>query len=317
MPMNAVKKAMGFGVLCGFLALTGARAANDRAEDKLSRIEALARDGRVSIQNVSGRIEVRSWDKAQVRIEAVKVSESSSGERAKENLDLVTIEIANEGGFLRIETKYPESRPFGRNVRVHVNYVLTIPDQASLRVKNVSGDIDVRNIGGDLDFDEVSGDVLIEGAGRSIDGKTVSGDIHLTGANGGVNVKAVSGGITVSAVKGSVEAESVSGDIDLREIRGAASVRAKTISGGIACDTDILPSGRYDFEALSGGIRLVLPAAAAFEIDAETFSGHIDTDFPVTVLGKISPKALHGMVGSGGAALRVKSFSGTVEIRKK
>lgn len=317
MKKNAAKNAVVFAVLLGLAALTGAWAADDKVEDKFNRTEALARDGRVSIENISGTIEVRSWDKAQVQIDAVKVSEASSMERAKENLDLVTIEIVNDGTSLRIDTKYPESRHFGRKLSVHVNYVLTIPDQASLRVKNVSGDIVARKIGGDLDIDDVSGDVIIEGAGRSVDGKTVSGDIRLTGANGEVNLKAVSGGITASAVKGSVEAESVSGDIDLRDIREAASVRAKTISGGIECATDILPSGRYNFDALSGGIRLLLPASASFEIDAETFSGHIDTDFPVTVLGKISPKSLHGTVGAGGAALRVKSFSGTVEIRKR
>lgn len=317
MKRNTRKHVVVFAVLVGLTALTGAWAADDRVEEKFNRTEALARDGRVSIQNVSGTIEVRSWDKAQVQIDAVKVSKSSSEARAKENLSLVTIEIVNEGGYLRIETKYPESRHFGRNINVYVNYVLTIPDQASLRVKNVSGDIDVRKIGGDLDVDDVSGDVIIEGAGRSVDGKTVSGDIHLTGAVGAVNLKAVSGSITASAVKGSVEAESVSGDIDLRDVREAASVRAKTISGGIDCETDILPSGRYSFDALSGGIRLTLPASAAFEIDAETFSGHINTDFPVTVSGKISPKSLHGTVGAGGATLRVKSFSGTVEIRKR
>ena len=38
-------------------------------------------------ENVSGTIQVRSWDKAEVQIDAVKISESSSEERAKENAD--------------------------------------------------------------------------------------------------------------------------------------------------------------------------------------------------------------------------------------
>lgn len=317
MKMSATGKAAVFGVLLSLAVWTGALAAGDTIEEKLNRTEALARNGRVSIQNVSGTIEVRSWDKAQVQIDAVKVAESSSESRARESLDLVKIQISNEGGLVRIETKYPEGRGFGRNIRVRVNYVLRIPDQASLRVKNVSGDIEAHNIGGDLDIDEVSGDVTIKDAGRSVDGKTVSGDIHLAGAAGEVNLRAVSGSITASAITGSVEAESVSGDIDLRDIREASSVRAKTISGEIECETDILPSGRYSFDALSGGIRLVFPASASFEIDAETFSGRIHTDFPVTMTGKISPKSLHGTVGGGGATLKVKSFSGTVQIRKR
>jgi DUF4097 and DUF4098 domain-containing protein YvlB len=317
MNMRTMKKSVVFGVVMTFAALTWASAAGDEIEEKFSRTENLDRNGRVSIENISGTIEVRTWDKAQVQIDAVKVSEASSDERAKENLDLVKIEIVNEGGSLRIETKYPENRMFGRNIKVHVNYVIVIPDQAALRVKNVSGDIAVQKIGGDLDIDEVSGGVKIDGAARSVDCKAVSGDIVLNGAAGEVNVKAVSGRITARDVKGSIEAESVSGDINLRDVREASSVRAKTISGEIECEINIIPSGRYNFDTLSGGIRLSLPASATFEIDAETFSGNIDTDFPVTLLGKISPKQMHGTVGSGGATLRVKSFSGEIEIRKK
>ncbi|MHB8054485.1 MAG: DUF4097 family beta strand repeat-containing protein [Candidatus Aminicenantales bacterium] len=317
MNVKTMKNAAAFGVLMSFAVLTWAVAAGDKIEEKFSRTENLDRNGRVSIENISGTIEVRSWEKAQVQIDAVKVSDSSSEERAKENLDLVKIEIVNEGGTLRIETKYPESRHIGRSLNVQVNYIVAIPDKASLRVKNVSGDIEILNVGGDLDVDEVSGGVKITGAGRSVECKTVSGGIVLNGATGEVNLRAVSGGITAGDVKGSIEAETVSGSVKLRNVREAASVRAKTISGGIECETEILPSGRYNFDALSGGIRLTLPASATFEIDAETFSGHIETDFPVTLLGKISPKQLHGTVGTGGATLRVKSFSGTITITKK
>jgi len=317
MNKSKMEKAAVGAVLLGLVLLAGNLAARDRVEEKFARTEALDRNGKVSVQNISGTIQVRSWDKAEVQIDAVKVSESSSEERAKENADKVRIEIVKDDGTLRIETKYPEGRLFGGNVNVHVNYVVTIPDQASLRVKNVSGDIDVQGIGGDLDIDEVSGGVKITAAARSVECKTVSGGIVLRGAGGEVNLKAVSGGIRAEDVTGSIEAETVSGGVTLRNVREASSVRAKTISGGIDCETDILPNGRYNFDALSGGITLILPATASFEIDAETFSGHIQTDFAVVVSGRLSPKELHGTVGTGGATLRVKSFSGRVEIRKK
>ncbi|MCX6566659.1 MAG: DUF4097 family beta strand repeat-containing protein [Candidatus Aminicenantes bacterium] len=317
--MNEItmKKTAVGAVLLGLVLLAGNLAARDRVEEKFARTEALDRNGKVSVQNVSGTIQVRSWAKAEVQIDAVKVSEASSEERAKENAGKVTIEVVKEGGALRIETKYPEGKLFGGNVNVHVNYVVTIPDQAALRVKNVSGDIEVQGIGGDVDIDEVSGGVKIVSAARSVECRTVSGGIILQGAGGEVNLKAVSGGIKAEDVTGSIEAETVSGGVTLRNVREASSVRAKTISGGIECETDILPNGRYNFDALSGGITLTLPATASFEIEAETFSGHIQTDFAVVVSGKLSPKELRGTVGTGGATLRVKSFSGKVEILKK
>ncbi len=297
--------------------LAGGLAAGEKLEEKFARTESLSRDGKVSVTNVSGTIQVRTWDKAEVQIDAVKVSEASSSAKAKENADLVTIEVVKEGNAVRVETKYPERRNFRGNLNVHVNYVLSIPDKAALRVNNVSGNIDVQGIGGTLSIDEVSGTVKIVDAAGPVDCKTVSGGITLSGGNDEVILKAVSGRISAVGVKGSIDAETVSGSISLKDVRNARSVRAKTISGGIDCETDILPGGRYSFDALSGGITLMLPSSATFDLDAETFSGHIKTDFAVTVSGRVSPRELRGTVGSGGATLRIKSFSGTVEIKKK
>jgi DUF4097 and DUF4098 domain-containing protein YvlB len=295
----------------------GALCADDKVEDKFTRTEPLDRAGKVSVLNVSGTIQVRTWDKAEVKIDAVKISEASTTEKAKENLGLVNIEVVKEGNALRVETKYPDGKIFRGRLNVHVNYVLSIPDRATLRVKNVSGDIDVAAIGGALDIDEVSGTVKITDAAGTVEAKTVSGGITLSGGNGEVGLKAVSGRIQASGVKGSIDAETVSGSIFLKDVKGARSVRAKTVSGGIDCETDILPGGRYSFDALSGGINLTLPSSAAFDLEAESFSGSIKTDFAVTVSGRVSPKELRGTVGAGGAVLRVKTFSGTVDIKKK
>jgi hypothetical protein len=318
MTMNTLKKTAVLTTVFLLVVSVGALAAKERYEEKFARTESLDRNGKVSLINVSGTIQVRSWDKAQVQIDAVKISEASSMDKARENAGKVVIEVVREGGILRIQTKYPEGRqPRNNGLSVHVNYVVTVPDQAALRVKNVSGDIDLASIGGVIDVEEVSGDVTIVNASQSVDCRSVSGTIDIRQAGGDVDLRTVSGDIRAEGIKGSIEAENVSGDIRLRDVRDAKSIRGKTISGGIECETDIQPGGRYYFDALSGGIILRLPASAGFEIEAETFSGSIRTDFPITMSGRISPKALHGTVGAGGATLRVKSFSGTVDIRKK
>jgi hypothetical protein len=54
-----------------------------------------------------------------------------------------------------------------------------------------------------------------------------------------------------------------------------------------------------------------------FELDAEAFSGHVNSTFPVTMQGTISPKKLRGVVNNGGATLRIKTFSGSIDITKK
>ena len=59
-----------------------------------------------------------------------------------------------------------------------------------------------------------------------------------------------------------------------------------------------------------------------FELDASTFSGSVRTDFAVTLRstsssGRGSTRAIRGTFGDAGAILAVRSFSGTVSIRRK
>src|SRR4030042_1635685 len=106
-------------------------AAKEKYEEKFDKTVALAKDGKVDISNISGDITVMSWDQDQVKIEALKVSQASSLEKAKENAAKVTIEVIEEGNLLRIETKYPKSEKFwgGESLNVSVDSTLWLPEQ--------------------------------------------------------------------------------------------------------------------------------------------------------------------------------------------
>jgi len=79
----------------------------------------------------------------------------------------------------------------------------------------------------------------------------------------------------------------------------------------------IFSDGTYEFKSHSGDVTLTIPSDAAFDLEARTFSGSIDSEFEITLTGKISKKELKGSVNGGGATLEVKTFSGDVELKKK
>jgi DUF4097 and DUF4098 domain-containing protein YvlB len=266
------------------------------------------------LTNISGKIEVKSWDQAQVKIDAVKISEASSLEKAKENAAKVNIEVSKSGNILKIETKYPEH---SHDLNVSVNYKLWIPDKASIKIRSVSGGVDAEGIGGTFEGHVVSGGVKLARVGKGVDCDTVSGRISVQDVTGDTNLKTVSGSIEATRIKGSVEAETTSGSVELWDISEAKTVRAKVLSGGITYDGQVSAGGKYTLETLSGSVELVIPANSAFELDADTFSGHIQTDFPITMSGIISPRELRGVVNNGGASVRLKTFSGSIHIRKK
>ncbi|OGD14823.1 MAG: hypothetical protein A2V76_02950 [Candidatus Aminicenantes bacterium RBG_16_63_14] len=293
--------------------------AAEKFEEKFEKTEALAVNGKLYLSNVSGQIEVATWKNAQVKIEALKTSKADTLAKAKENAGEVTIEVTKEGDLVRVETKYPKrSGGFwgGKSINVSVDYKIWVPDQAAVELKSVSGDVRVAPLGGKAKIGCVSGNIdLLGAAGADVD--LVSGDLTLENIAGDAYLKAVSGNIKATQVKGSVEVEAVSGDIDLRDVSEAMTVNAKSISGNITYAGKIKAGGRYELKAHSGDVRMTIPADSAFDFEANTFSGSIDSDFEIQVVGKISPREIHGTVGKGGATVKLKSFSGNVDLRKR
>lgn len=309
----------GLALIVGLALISATALAREKYEEKFEKTEALAKDGKVYLSNISGDNVIKTWKENQVRILALKVSQASTAAKAKENAGEVTIEVTREGDGLRIETKYPKRRtPWGGqdSVNVSVDYELWVPEGASVEIRSVSGDVSVAPIGGRARVNCVSGDVDILGAAGA-DVELVSGGLTVKNIAGDAFVKAVSGDIRMTAIKGSVGAESVSGTIELVDVSDAATVTGKSVSGNIIYEGTIMPGGRYELKIHSGTIRMTIPASSAFEFEADTFSGVIDSEFEIQVMGKISPREVRGTVNKGGATVRLKSFSGDIELKKR
>jgi len=293
--------------------------AEEKFEDKFERTEALVKNGKFYLSNVSGNVEVLTWKEAQVKIEALKTSKARSLEKAKENAAKVTIEVTKGTDLVSVETKYPKREGGfwgGESINVSVDYRVWVPDQAAVELHSVSGDVNVAAVGGKARIDCTSGNVeLLGAAGAEV--HLVSGDLTLENIAGDAYLNTVSGDIEAARIKGSVEAEAVSGDIDLLDVSEAQTVDAQNVSGNITYVGVIKAGGRYEIKAHSGDVRMTIPAGSAFDFEAYTFSGDIDSDFEIQVVGKISPRELRGTVGKGGATVILKSFSGNIDLKKK
>ncbi len=298
---------------------TPAAAAEETYQETFARTEPLAADGKVYLMNVSGDVRIQTWDRNEVKIDAVKRSTAGSDEAARKNAARVTIEVNREDGRLTIETKYPEGRNALRRFRVSVDYTLTVPVNARLTVNTVSGDISVSDAAGAAKLASVSGSITAEKMSGGGEFTSVSGSIHLKDVSGDVEVSDVSGEITLSDVSGTVKAEAVSGSITADYLYDAESAKISSHSGDIVYDGNVGQNGRYTFETFSGAVTVTLPADAAFDFGCETFSGHIQSDFKAYAEkeGKgPGGHELRGTVNGGGADLSLSSFSGSIELRE-
>ena len=199
------------------------------------------------------------------------------------------------------------------------HFELSVPAGVHLVTNTWSGSLRVTGVKGEIDAHAQSGDVDVRDAGDDVEVETLSGDVTIQGASGAVNVHTVSGDISLTGGRGTVEMETVSGDIDLRDVV-SSQVRTNSTSGDLTFAGAIVNAGRYQFETHSGELRLELPANVGAELSLSTFSGEIDSAFPITLtpgahgIGASQAKKLTFSLGQGSARIIAETFSGDVTL---
>ena len=199
------------------------------------------------------------------------------------------------------------------------HFELSVPAGVHLVANTWSGSLRVSGVKGEIDAHAQSGDVDVRDAGDDIEVETLSGDVTIQGARGAVNVHTVSGDIALTGGRGTVEIETVSGDIELRDVV-SSQVRTNSTSGDVTFAGAIVNAGRYQFETHSGELRLELPANVGAELSLSTFSGEIDSAFPITLtpgahgIGASQAKKLTFSLGQGSARIIAETFSGDVTL---
>ena len=125
----------------------------------------------------------------------------------------------------------------------------------------------------------------------------------------------VSGDIRIDGAHGDVQAATVSGDVTLRDLH-ATSVHATTVSGDVnAAISELSGSGPLHFRSVSGDVTVSVPTGLDADFSMSTVSGDLDTDFPLTLNGRMGRRNINARIGKGGRELSVSTVSGDVRLR--
>ena len=134
-------------------------------------------------------------------------------------------------------------------------------------------------------------------------------------ANLQVSANSVSGNVSVAGAQGDVRVNSVSGDVKVDKVR-ASSVRAHTVSGNVVVQVEALTgTGELSFTSVSGDVTLELPRTLDADLSMHTVSGRIDSDFQMTLNGRMDRRRLEARIGKGGRDLDVTTVSGDLRLR--
>jgi DUF4097 and DUF4098 domain-containing protein YvlB len=297
--------------------------------EAFSRSVRLGRDGTFTLENVSGDIEVNGGGGSDVRIEATKRARHPDSAEAKAILQDLVINVSERGGDVDVRTEYQRyNNRRNRNGYASVDYTVSVPRDASVMLKSVSGAVKVTNVNGELRAESISGGVAISAARKIRTLKSISGDVQVSDSQSDdLTAGSTSGSVILRNVKTRiVELQSISGDLRLTDV-DADHAEMRTVSGNVEYSGRLSRNGRYEFQSHSGNVRITPMGAANFSIEATTFSGEVRTDFPLTLQGtpqsyvrdfrgRRQNQSLRGTVGSGGPMITMQSFSGNIVIAK-
>ncbi|WP_411281644.1 DUF4097 family beta strand repeat-containing protein [Gemmatimonas sp.] len=187
---------------------------------------------------------------------------------------------------------------------------------SDLRLDVASARVAATDTRGTLIVDAGSGGVSLRGTrGRRLSVDNGSGDVSLDRVSGDqCTVDTGSGG--VSATELSCKRLTVdvgSGSVRLGRV-SADDVSVDAGSGGVSLDMVSSPRS-LSVDAGSGGVTMTLPVDFGAEVDIETGSGSITTDFAVRTR-TMERHHLRGTIGNGAGRVVVETGSGSVRLRR-
>ncbi len=251
---------------------------------------------RLELENFAGDVEVASWARGAVRIQA-------------EHSSRTQIEIERDGALVSVKPISWHGAPTG------VDFQLTVPAGIELRISGVNGDVTIAGTKAGIEVETVRGDIHVTGGARHVALQSVEGEVELEGAHGRAELSSVNAGVTVKGHDGELSVESVNGDVRLEDVH-SNSVEATTVNGEILYDGELGAEGHYSFSTHNGDIEVGVAGEPDVSISVATYNGGFESSFPIKLTQTRRGKRFHFSLGAGRAELELESFQGDIRLTK-
>jgi hypothetical protein len=326
----------------------------------------------IEILNSFGNVEVRATDSDRAILDVKKTIRAASRDEADRLERDFTFSIEQDGSRYRIASNRDgQNLAFGTpRQRFKSSLAIQLPKHAVLHVDNRNGrviiqdltgnqnvanrfgDVEIRNVTGQVRVENrngsvavedvtdsvtisnrysnttaknVGGDVDIESRNGSVDVSTVKGNAVINNSYAPVNVESVQGTLTINGRNNSVDVQHVDGDINsdssyqnvnIRDAR--AGVRITSRNGDLTLSFERPPQKDVTISSRFGSVTVDLPSSSAFIIDARTEFGEIDSDFDgLNHDNSRRERALTGKVGQGGPKITIELRNGNLHLGKR
>jgi DUF4097 and DUF4098 domain-containing protein YvlB len=152
------------------------------------------RAGKVWLENVNGNVRIATWDRAELKLDAVKRAKNQT------DLDQAKIEVDARADRMHIKTTYLSSQKH-KNNSASVDYTLTVPRESNLaKISTVNGSVEIESVTGKVEASSVNGQVKATGLANEANLSSVNGSVNASFVElkSDVALKSVNGGVTIA-----------------------------------------------------------------------------------------------------------------------
>ena len=273
----------------------------------------------ISLCVTQGTLKINGWNRGEVRVFVkdgskfgFKVTEKSLHSDAPGWIKIAGLDPAKGRYGPQNECIWGDEIEIDAPVGTTVNMsggeaTIAIDGVKKAMVKMVGGDISLRNIAAYIYANSGRGDITAEESTGSITLETATGNI-------------LAFDVGPWEIGDTFRAHTNSGMISLQKL-GHRQIDAGSVSGSIVFNGDILSGGTYGMNTTKGSIKMSIPANSSCQIIAYYSFGNFSSDLPVKIQTEdvtgAATKRTVGVIGKGGATVRLTSNSGNIIIKKQ
>ena len=270
------------------------------------------------LNKASGRLTIRAWDRAEVRIRVI-------GPRPD------PYDIVMTGNALSVRARHamvPRQPAFSvkgqsttsatamvfRDAPDAISeYEITVPRTMGGKAGGIAADVSLSGLhssvhavvlNGNLDAQDIEGSVILEALSGRVSARRVTGAVSVVSPNEHVTIEDVEGSVTVRSINGGITLDRVA----------LTAADVQTYNGGIRLAGRMGGAGPFVFSTFNGDLSFMLENATALAADLATGDGKLT--WPTTGRFNGDPARHRGVVtiGDGSLRLTAETFHGDITI---
>ena len=334
--------------------------ADYRHEEAISKSISVGDAKQLVIESLSGDITVTGEEgRDAIELKIIKTVRADDEKMARKIAESMGVVVTRPDGLIRIETRYPEKGKVKKSIfsffvergqTMNISLTLTVPAGLSIETASASGDVEIGRILADVEASSASGDLVIRDVGGDLTVAVASGEIEVDEVGGNVKLSSAAGDIVVRNVGGDAEINVATGDVELTSIEGSlelssytgdsivdgvgavkyegisgsarfvdvqGAVEASAASGDLNFRVTPESMSDYNITASSGNIilRFLRIMEDGYILKAATTSGEISARLPITVT-KVDRNKIAGIVRDGRAKVFLETASGNITVEE-